>query len=127
MKVKTLLIKGTVYYQSDPQALKDNLSIKQPLFLVEEKQNKYDINAIQIWGFIAKQEKVNATLLGYIPRNRTQFINFLKKHNLIKQSELCQIEKPNQQIELKICIYYSLSWRQELHYYWWKIWKTLNN
>lgn len=124
MKSQALVIRGTVYYQDDPQKLKVSLSIEQPLFLVEEKQNKYDINAIQIWGFITKQEKMNATLLGYIPRNRTQLIHFLKKQNLIKHSELCQIEKPNQQIELKICIYYSLSWIQQLHYYWWKLWKT---
>jgi len=119
--VKCLLlpIKGTYYYQ-DSKLIKKYLIVDQPVFLVEEKQNKFDLNAVQIWVFVGNK----STLLGYIPRQKTRLIHFLKKINCLFKTKLYQIYS-NNKIELKISLCYSISIKQQFYFYWWFISRKL--
>lgn len=117
MKCLSLPIKGTYYYQQDASFLKQELIKNQAVFLVEEKKNKFDLNAIQIWVFMGNQ----SSLLGYVPRPKTSFIHFINNNSLLVKAELCQIITTKQQLKLKICLYYSISINKLFHFYWWRI------
>lgn len=116
MKSVILPIKGTCYYQ-DSHELKTKLTLNQPLFLVEEKHNPYDFNAIQIWGYL----KNKSALLGYIPRNKTRLIHFLKNIQSPVKSTLHQIQSHHNLTQLNVRLEYSLSIKQQLYFYWWYI------
>ena len=118
----TLPIKGTFYYHGKPEPLKNKLILKQPLFLVEENQNEYDFNAIQVWGYIGDK----SILLGYIPRQKTVLIHFLKSSNISIHSKLYQISSKHDLLKLRVLLIYNFSINQQIYFYWWYILRKLN-
>lgn len=119
MKCLLLPIKGTYYYHNI-EIITESLIVDQPVFLVAEKQNKFDLNAIQIWAFVGNK----SILLGYIPRQKTSLIHFLKNINCLFKTTLYQIYS-NKKLELKISLYYSISIKQQFYFYWWFISRKL--
>lgn len=120
MKSILLPIKGTYYYQNHEQ-LQATLRLNQPLFLVEEQRNPYDFNAIQIWGYL----KNKSALLGYIPRQKTAFIHFLKSIQSPIKSTLVQVKPQRNLVQLVIRLEYSLTIKQHIFFYWWYILHSL--
>lgn len=103
-RLLVLPIKGCFYYGADMAESIDKLYKGAHLSLTPEPDNQYDANAIQI--------KLNEpiTLIGYIPRNQTDKVHYLRKHHRIEAVFLETAYRQYKRLYLYVGIRYQSNW-----------------
>lgn len=112
LKEQTLPIKGSYYYSVDEADARGLLFSGQPLKLLAEPQNPYDVYAVQIW-----LAEVSALMLGYIPRRQAPWIQFLTRNHLIFDAEIATCYRQFNRWTLDCRLRYHTNWRVRFHYW----------